>query len=340
MPYQPNDPLAMVAWSNLQTDYGNFGQPLSMAEAVNIADKQKQQQRAQQIQEALPQILSKIDPNNALGSLIEIQKEYPMIDLETAKGIVDMAVASSQAQAEAEAAKQNSALNDLLMQGEPTSGELTEEQLRGLLSVANEGQRASIKAMLDAKRQGVEDQNTRFTQENQLADDYKAEVKNIADVRSAYQRMQDAYNLAESDPEAGGVADIQMLYAYIKSQDPTSTVREGEFATAEQAPGVTQALLNQYNKLVSGDRLTPAARKNFLRLGKKNYENANKILDKAKNRYTKRAKDYGLDPSNIVFELPEIEDTSLDDVPQELQDRGITPQKLQEYMRMKNAANR
>ena len=48
-----------------------------------------------------------------------------------------------------------------------------------------------------------------------------------------------------------------MVFKFMKALDPTSVVREGEFATAENSAGVPEALRNTYNKLMEGGRLGP-----------------------------------------------------------------------------------
>ena len=52
-----------------------------------------------------------------------------------------------------------------------------------------------------------------------------------------------------------GPAAISIVYKFMKSLDPTSVVREGEFAIAENAAGVPETIANVYNKLLSGERL-------------------------------------------------------------------------------------
>ena len=50
----------------------------------------------------------------------------------------------------------------------------------------------------------------------------------------------------------------------MKALDPTSVVREGEFALAEQAAGVDDRVLNIYNKLIEGERLPPKQMDQFI----------------------------------------------------------------------------
>lgn len=53
----------------------------------------------------------------------------------------------------------------------------------------------------------------------------------------------------------GGPASISIVYKFMKSLDPTSVVREGEFATAANAGGVPDNIANIYNRLINGERL-------------------------------------------------------------------------------------
>ena len=52
-----------------------------------------------------------------------------------------------------------------------------------------------------------------------------------------------------------GPASIALVFKFMKALDPTSVVRESEFATAENSAGVPEGVRNMYNKMVSGERL-------------------------------------------------------------------------------------
>ena len=71
----------------------------------------------------------------------------------------------------------------------------------------------------------------------------------------------------------------------MKVLDPRSTVREGEFASAEKAAGLEQTLLNQYNKVRKGDLLTPEARRQFI-------EGANALFAKQQREFSKIKEGY------------------------------------------------
>ena len=91
----------------------------------------------------------------------------------------------------------------------------------------------------------------------------------VKDLRSRYDKfttdlrdVDAAYRKVEGAPESAA-GDMSLIFGYMKLLDPGSTVREGEFATAEQAAGVPTRILNAYNRVVSGERLSPEQRNDF-----------------------------------------------------------------------------
>lgn len=61
-----------------------------------------------------------------------------------------------------------------------------------------------------------------------------------------------------------GPAAIAAVFKFMKANDPQSTVREGEFATAEQSAGIPLQVTNFYNKLVTGERVEGTQIKQFV----------------------------------------------------------------------------
>ena len=76
-------------------------------------------------------------------------------------------------------------------------------------------------------------------------------------IRDAYGKLRSA---AENPSPAG---DLSMIFGYMKMLDPTSTVREGEQATAQNTTGAAGQLMNLYNRVITGERLTPEQRADF-----------------------------------------------------------------------------
>ena len=61
------------------------------------------------------------------------------------------------------------------------------------------------------------------------------------------------------------------IFRYMKFLDPTSVVREGEFATASEAGGVPEKFANLRDKILAGSILTAPVKQQFLEVANKMY---------------------------------------------------------------------
>ena len=109
------------------------------------------------------------------------------------------------------------------------------------------------------------------------------------------------YNYTE--PANSGPGDLSFIFAYMKMLDPTSAVREGEQATAQNARGVGGGIRNLYNQIINGAKLTPAQREGFLNQATAIYKQRQGNYDALAEGYTKIAKDYKMDPANVVLDF-------------------------------------
>lgn len=114
------------------------------------------------------------------------------------------------------------------------------------------------------------DPNATFENSTALRKEWNsnASVKAFATQVAAFGRM----NASAANPSAAG--DLSMIFNYMKVLDPGSTVREGEFATAQQAGSIDQRVWGLYNQVVSGQRLTPEQRQDFFSRAEMLYGNA------------------------------------------------------------------
>jgi hypothetical protein len=111
-----------------------------------------------------------------------------------------------------------------------------------------------------------------------------------------------AKTVIDSDSPAGQIATV---YSFMKSLDPTSTVRESEYATAESARAAMDTVTNYANKIENGKRLTAAQIKDFRGIMEKLYKRQ-MLEQKAKNQeYRNLAKNFGVAEQDIGL----IEDT-------------------------------
>ena len=117
-------------------------------------------------------------------------------------------------------------------------------------------------------------------------------VKDIGQLKSQYRGME---NLLMSKENLEGPADIALVFTFMKTLDPTSVVREGEFRLAATAGGIIpKAIINQYNKIIDGSFLRPETRMNFLKSAR---EMAKGFVDSAnaeRDRYIEQGNQYGI----------------------------------------------
>jgi hypothetical protein len=116
----------------------------------------------------------------------------------------------------------------------------------------------------------------------------------------AYQRVLSS----AKDPSAAG--DLALIFNYMKVLDPGSTVREGEFATAQNSGSLPERIWSQYNKIMSGERLTPDIRKDFVKRAGDLFKGASDVQGSINKRYGDLATHYNFNPDNILNPIPSI----------------------------------
>lgn len=89
--------------------------------------------------------------------------------------------------------------------------------------------------------------------------------KDISNVSKSFRQIDEASKRIEAvGRKATAASDISLIFNFMKINDPGSTVREGEFATAQNAAGVPERITNLYNQMLRGTRLSPEQREDFL----------------------------------------------------------------------------
>lgn len=142
--------------------------------------------------------------------------------------------------------------------------------------------------------EGRRDMGPDFEQEKAFRTEYRSAVGPSQDVVQQYERVEGA----SKNPSAAG--DLSMIFAFMKMLDPGSVVREGEFANAQNAAGVPDQLVNLYNRTISGQRLNPAQRADFLKQAATLRDQAQLRIDQATEYYTEIAPEYNIDPRRII----------------------------------------
>jgi len=116
-----------------------------------------------------------------------------------------------------------------------------------------------------------------------------------------FKTQDDAYGrIVASAQKPSAAGDLALITSYMKVLDPTSSVREGEFATAQNSGSVDQKVVALYNQMLSGKRLTPEQREDFVGKAKDLYKDAADKQLKVNDRYGKLATRYGVAPEDVV----------------------------------------
>ena len=215
---------------------------------------------------------------------------------------------------------------------------------RTMQDLRSEDPQVASKALMDAKdmailmdedigsrwmdMQKMRSEEARKTRTEQLKVDKEALDSELKDIKNTFDRsskLRGEYNKASTDfnkvrdafgrieasvdqPDAAG--DLALIFNYMKMLDPGSTVREGEFATAQNAGGVTTSVMNMYNKLVSGERLQPAQRKMFSNRAEKLFNKAKEGNERNRKEILSLGKRYNLTEEDIFgapVESPEAQ---------------------------------
>jgi len=131
-------------------------------------------------------------------------------------------------------------------------------------------------------------------QENQLRTSFLNQAQPHIQISQAYRKIVSA-------PETAA-GDMSRIFGYMKILDPGSTVREGEYASAENARGVPASVMAQYNRVLNGQRLTPQQRNEFT-------QSAGDLVNSQKQQFADVAKyygdisgRYGVNPENIIYD--------------------------------------
>lgn len=89
--------------------------------------------------------------------------------------------------------------------------------------------------------------------------------KNVTDVTKDLRKVDSAFRKIQKAGSKGtAAADMSLIFSFMKILDPGSTVREGEFATAQQTTGIPGQVVNFYNRAREGTRLNDTQRKDFI----------------------------------------------------------------------------
>mgnify|MGYP000392110138 CR=1 FL=1 len=151
------------------------------------------------------------------------------------------------------------------------------------------------------------DRDKQFDQAGKLRGEINKATEDFRKIETAYGRVQASAEV----PSAAG--DMALIFNYMKILDPGSTVREGEFATAQNAGGVDSKVRNVFNKVRNGQMLDESQRKDFLSRAEKLYQNQKSIADKRTENIVKIGGRFGIGRDDLLSPSVEaLSDADLD----------------------------
>ena len=132
-----------------------------------------------------------------------------------------------------------------------------------------------------------------FDDESKLRDTFNKLSAPFYQTAESYQRI----NNSVKNPSAAG--DLALIFNYMKMLDPGSTVREGEFATAQNSASVPEIIRARYNKIINGERLSDETRKDFYERASNLYSGQEGLHMQREQEFRRLANEYNLNPSRV-----------------------------------------
>jgi hypothetical protein len=133
----------------------------------------------------------------------------------------------------------------------------------------------------------------RFDMEQKLGADFTTRTKLDAGIIST---AQDIGNILK---QGGALKDQAAIYKFAKALDPDGAVREADYAAIVKTAGGLDYVKALFNKALTGEQLTPNQRTEMTNLTTAMASVAQKRMAMAKEKFSKNAKLYQLNPDNI-----------------------------------------
>jgi hypothetical protein len=128
----------------------------------------------------------------------------------------------------------------------------------------------------------------------ELRDEFNALTKDFRAVQDAHTKI--------TTTAPTGAGDMSLLYNYVKLLDPTSVVRESEFAAAAASGSFGERVQTAVNKVMTGQRLSADLRKDFITEANNLYKAQKVGADRIKDQYTNMAKRAKLNPEDVIVD--------------------------------------
>lgn len=179
-------------------------------------------------------------------------------------------------------------------QWEPDDGPAPTETERLLQLAGIDPNSPEGKAIITNKLQGDKGGGPKVATPKELRDEYTKANKDYEQALYGYGKV---VNAAKNPSPAG---DIALIFGFMKTMDPGSTVREGEFATAQNAGSVPERIVALYNSVLEGTRLTAQQRADFISQAQGQFAVYQQRKQVADQFYSGLAERSGVSPQDVL----------------------------------------
>jgi hypothetical protein len=136
---------------------------------------------------------------------------------------------------------------------------------------------------------------------NTAEDDLRKQREGSEEYKKTILRRDAVATMEAAAKQNTGAGDIALVFSYMKSLDPGSTVMRGEQADAQNAAGVPDIIRQKYNQALEGTRLGEKQRNEFLSASKSILNASEKQLSRRDDAIRKIIDKRGLNPEMIII---------------------------------------
>jgi murein L,D-transpeptidase YcbB/YkuD len=186
-------------------------------------------------------------------------------------------------------------------EGKPVTLLVNPETLQPMATFPASDARNPLEVLTAYQKAALDNQNRTWSSssEDRMYDDFRQATNNV---KVAAENWNTVAATGDAARRGDAAAQMALIFSFMKMLDPGSTVREGEYATAENARGVTESVRNQYRKVLDGQFLTPEQVDRFINQSKAQADAWKRKQGSAISEFKERAKRRGLNPDNVVYD--------------------------------------
>jgi hypothetical protein len=172
---------------------------------------------------------------------------------------------------------------------------ITERETAAKELTAQARNRDSLTNEWEARNAPVDD-GPDVSGESALRKEFFSQNKGFQEVQRSYDRI------VSTDP-TNAAGQMSLIFQYMKMMDPGSTVREGEFANAQNTTGIPGQVLNAYNRAARGEYLNPQQVTEFQNQAEALYDTAANEFERSFQTYRATAGEYQFNPERTIPDL-------------------------------------